>query len=545
MFLSRGDGASHERINDQSGEILGATGYAVPAPGGILNGVALISMIARRPCPARPTAKIDRLAATLLAGAASLALAGCAAGIRKPDLTLPAAYEAPPGTQALSDEALDRWWLIFGDKELDKLEEQALKASPDIKSQRARLLEAIATRNSSILQTLPTGSFNGSTNNEHQVILGAPPASLIPPGGNSENDVGNLKVSWEVDFLGALVDARRVARADFAATRFNVESARASLVANVADSYFQARGLAIQLADANETVTIEAELLKAATEKFDRGLSPRSDADRIAGDLARARSQLDGLEAQEHAAQRTLLILIGRGPDPVETLPLKADVPDPPALPEAVPGEILVRRPDVREADERMRSAVIQTKLAKEELFPNITINPAIGIARQVMPGVGVASLVPLILFPQQQTTNSAYWSYGLGVTQPVLDIPRLLQDANAQSARAEQAVVAYEQVVQQAYGDAENALVELSSDERRIKILEDGEARARRAYDDERIRYEAGIDDVTSVLSAEQTWETDRSELTAERVQALRRAVQTYKALGGGWDYQMMKRAP
>jgi multidrug efflux system outer membrane protein len=516
-----------------------------PRPGDFETGFALLSMIGQRPCLARPSVEFDRLAATLIVGAGALAMAGCAAGVRKPDLTLPAAFEAPRGTQALSDEALDRWWLIFGDKELDGLEEQALAASPDVKSERARLKEAMATRNSSILQTLPTGNFNGSTNTEHQTIIGAPPASLIPPGGVTENDVGNFKVSWELDFLGGLRDARRVARADFAATRFDIESARASLVANVADSYFQARGLAIQLDDANETVKIETELLKTATEKFNRGLGPRSDPDRIAGDLAQARSQADGLRAQEHAAQRTLLILIGRGPDPVETLPLQADVPDPPPLPQAVPGEVLVRRPDVREADERMRAAVIQTKLAKEQLFPNLTINPAIGIAHQVMPGVGVASLVPLILFPQQQTTNSAYWSYGIGVSQPVLDIPRLLQDAKAQSARAEEAVVAYEQAVQQAYGDAENALVELASDERRISILEDGEARARRAYDDERIRYGAGLDDVTAVLSAEQTWRTDRSQLTAQRVQALRRAIQTYKALGGGWDYQMMKQAP
>ena len=77
-----------------------------------------------------------------------------------------------------------------------------------------------------------------------------------------------------------------------------------------------------------------------------------------------------------------------------------------------------------------------------------------------------------------------------------------------------------------------------LPSDERRVKILEDGEARARRAYDAGRIRYNLGIDDITAVLSAEQTWRTDRTQLTAQRVQALRRAVQTYKALGGGWDY-------
>ena len=153
---------------------------------------------------------------------------------------------------------------------------------------------------------------------------------------------------------------------------------------------------------------------------------------------------------------------------------------------------------------------------------------------------MGVIALVPqLILAPEQQTTATDYWSYGAGVTQPILDIPRLLQDAKAQSARTEQAVIAYEKAVQSAYGDAENALVELGSDEERIKILTDGEARSRRAYDAANIRYRAGLDDVTSLLTAEQEWRSARTALTGERVQALRRAVQTYKALGGGWANQ------
>ena len=94
------------------------------------------------------------------------------------------------------------------------------------------------------------------------------------------------------------------------------------------------------------------------------------------------------------------------------------------------------------------------------------------------------------------------------------------------------------------AYGDAENAMVLLASDERRVTILTEGEARARRAYDDGRLRYDLGIDDITSVLSAEQTWRTNRTLLTGQRVQALRRAIQTYKALGGGWDYATTQQA-
>jgi len=501
-------------------------------------------MIRRSPCSREPALKIGRAATLLASGAAALALGACSADIRKPDLTLPAAYEADAGTQALSVAQLDRWWPIFGDVELNELEAEALAASPDVETQIARLREAGATEQSGIWQTYPTGDITGGASREVTKPLGGAPSSLIPIGGVTENFHADFKPTWEIDFLGALREQRKAVKADYAATRFDIEAARATLVADVADSYFAARGLAIQLEDANEQVRIETELLRSATIKFQHGLGPRSDPDRIAGDLAQAKSQVDSLKAQQHAAQRTLLILVGRGAEPVENLPLAPHVPDPPPLPVAVPGELLQRRPDVREADEKMRAAVIRTKLAKDQLFPNLTFVPAMGLARQVAPGVGLVSLIPLILAPQQQTTTTHYWSLGANLDQPVLDIPRLLADAKAQGARAEQAVIAYEKAVKNAYGDAENALVALASDERRVKILEDGEARARRAYDDERIRYELGVDDITAVLSAEQTWRTDRNQLTAQRVQALRSAVQTYKALGGGWDYKTTQTA-
>ncbi len=467
-------------------------------------------------------------------------LAACASGARKPDLTLPAAYEAPAGTVAVSPEILDRWWIIFNDPQLNGLEDQALAGAPDAKTQIARLLEAKATKNSNILQTYPTGNLTGGIQPKQTVAIGGAPNSLIPIGGYSENDTLTFSPSWELDFLGGLVTARQAARADFAATRFDAEAARASLVASVADSYFQARGAAIQLDDANESLRIEQDLLRVAQKKADLGLGATGDADRIAGDAAQAQSQVEALQAQLHVDQRLLLILVGRGPDPVESLPLAADVPDPPSIPVAVPGELLQRRPDVREADWKMRAAALRTKLAKEQIFPNLVLEPAIGLAHQVAPGIEF--IPPLTFTPAQQTTNTGFWSYGVGLSSPVLDIPRLLQDAKAQGERTEQAVIAYEKAVQSAYGDAENALVSLTADEARIKVLEEGELRAHKAYIAAKTGYDIGVNDLSTMLSAEQAWRSDRSALTAERVQALRRAVETYKALGGGWAYSTTK---
>src|SRR5580704_18517558 len=159
-----------------------------PRSGDCARGLPYSPMIRRPAFSWGPSVKIGRAALLLLAGASALALQACASGARKPDLTLPAAYEAPPGTADVSGQTLDRWWVIFGDDELNGLEEQALRASPDVKTQIARLKEAAATRNSDILQTLPTGDLTGGANHQNTTNLAPAAGNLIPTGGVSEND---------------------------------------------------------------------------------------------------------------------------------------------------------------------------------------------------------------------------------------------------------------------------------------------------------------------------------------------------------------------
>jgi outer membrane protein TolC len=148
-------------------------------------------------------------------------------------------------------------------------------------------------------------------------------------------------------------------------------------------------------------------------------------------------------------------------------------------------------------------------------------------------------------LFPIQQTTSLGFWTWAGGVTVPLLDIPQLLYAAKAEDARTRQAAVAYEKTVQTAFGEAENAMVSLAAGKRAAAILADGEVRAHRASEAAQTRYAMGLDDLTTALSAEQAWRTTHSALTTERVQALRRAVAAYKALGGGWAYATQVKAP
>lgn len=463
-------------------------------------------------------------------------LCACATTREPPKVVPPAAYDGAAGGEALTTAELDRWWLLFHDTELDQLEDQAFRLSPDARTAAERLLEARATRGGQVAATLPTGNINGNLSRESASNLAGASNDLLPVGGVTTSRTLTFQPSWELDLFGRLAQQRQIAGATFAASRFDIEGVRASLAASVADNYFQARGLAIQLADARQSARIQAELEKVASEKAKYGLGAASDADRVAGDLSQANAQVESLTAQLHAAQRQLLILVGRAFEPTANLPIEAQVEAPPAIPAAVPGDLLTRRPDVRESEAKFRVEAGTAHLKHLAIFPTFTLLPGLGLQSVTAPGVGFVP--PSTLIPQQQTTSLGFWTVAGGVSVPVLDIPRLLYEAKAEDARTREAAIAYEKTVQTAYGEAENALVALQAAERGAGVLAGGEARAQRAYEAARRRYGMGLDDITATLSAEQAWRTTRAALTAARVQALRQAVATYKALGGGWAY-------
>jgi len=147
-----------------------------------------------------------------------------------------------------------------------------------------------------------------------------------------------------------------------------------------------------------------------------------------------------------------------------------------------------------------------------------------------------VSFIPPSTITQTTQVYNQGFWNLAAGISVPTLDIPKLLYLAKAEDARTRQTAVAYEHTVQTAYAEAQNALASLAAGEAAQAKLQDGEARAARAFVAARRRYDGGLDDLNAVLGAEQSWRAVRSALTDERVQTLRRAVQTYKALGGGW---------
>lgn len=461
-------------------------------------------------------------------------VSGCALGTRisKPDVSLPGAYEAPQAAATpVGAASLDRWWLLFNDPQLTGLIDQALAASPDAKSAYYRLAEAHADRNEAIASILPQGDVKGSASDAYarqkysNLGAGIPPQFLsffTAANGSSQSYSANFNVSWELDLYGKDFAAIKTANADLAAARFDYEATRMSLAAEVATSLFQARGLAVQLDDAKENQALSQRLADIARRKAEAGLITTADAARTESDAESAAAQTVGIEAQLKGAQRSLLALIGKGTAPSSTLQITPVIPAPPPVPAATPGSLLARRPDVREAQAKLVSAAGRLRLDKLALFPTFTLQPGVSYSKQV---------------DQIYTITTSTATGGLGLTVPILSIPKLLAEVRAQGARGQQAVAAYEKAVQSAYGDAERGLTTTEADAKRVKLLDSATQRARFAYDAARKGYDLGLIDLTSVIQAEQTWRATRSNDTSAKISALVDTVATFKALGGGWD--------
>jgi NodT family efflux transporter outer membrane factor (OMF) lipoprotein len=480
----------------------------------------------------QPRAALSRLAtwqAAALYGALCLGGCGTAPPIRPASVVLPPAYDA--AGSALPAAALDRWWLLYDDAQLQGLVDIALERGFSSREAFARLTEARATRASALSRYSLQGNAQatGEIRRTDNISTGDLDIPGLPGGGSltslfapSTTKTGSLSlpVSWELDLFGRRGASRDVADADLAAARFNYEGVRAMLAADVARNLFEARGLVAQLDDARASEHIQDRLAGAVRIRAERGLAATSDVDRVESDLAQAHAQAADLAGALDASRRALLVLIGSGTATLDSLVITAPDIHVPQVPHSLPGELLGRRPDVREADARLAAQTGNVKLAELAFFPTITPQTSLGYNSQTG---GLA-------------TTTMFGAIGGNILLPIFDRGRLKAELRGASARAEQAVLAYERTVHTAYSEVDQALTRLGTDRERVSMLEAGLTRAQRAYDAALQRYERGLSDLQETLDAERSFRTARTALTGARVDALQRSVQTFQALGGGW---------
>ncbi|HEX2197629.1 MAG TPA: efflux transporter outer membrane subunit [Burkholderiales bacterium] len=457
----------------------------------------------------------------ILATISLLALSACATqpDYQRPAVELPASWK-----QAAPRFAEDgQWWRIYQDAELEKIVHQALADNADLAIAAARVDEARGILGEARSFRLPTLDAQGSASRQQISTRTA----VAPPGIPREYSSyrGTLNLSYEVDLFGRLRSGVDAARAELQASEAARHAVRLALAAEVAKSYFALRSFEEQALLTRETLKLREDSLRLQRRRRQAGVIGDYELRQLEAEAAAARAQLPGLEQAREREEAALLVLLGRTPREVfeasvKTKPIGDEQPGAPVLPSGMPSELLLRRPDLVEAERRLAAANARVAVARAEIFPSIALTAALGSES--------ASLSNLF------SGGSALWTVAAVVTQPIFSGGRTEARTEAALARERAALAQYQQAVRVAFSEVRSALVAQT----RSRETYEAESERAQALTETlrlaRLRYANGIASQLEVLDAE------RGLLAARiaRIEALRAhraaVADLFRALGG-----------
>lgn len=446
--------------------------------------------------------------------AAALLAAGCSMmpKYERPEPPVPANFPYPSATSGTPAGEL-HWDRFFADARLRGLLARALQNNRDLRVAVLNIAQARAQYDIRNADRFPT--------------LGASLGGQRAP--NTQGDQvttlqANLGVSsWEIDFFGRIASLSEAALAQYLGTVEGRNAAQMALVASVAGSWLNLVADEELLALTRQTLASREESLRLMRMRFDAGASSELDV-RLAQSLAEsARATLAQLQRQRANDLNALSLLVG------EAVPVGFDAGNSteavrlPDVPAGLPSEVLVRRPDVRQAEQQLIAANANIGAARAAFFPRISLTAGIGTASSDLSG----------LF------SSGSWGYTVApsLLQPIFDAGRNRAGLASAQAGRDIALAQYERAIQQAFRDVSDALAGRTTYADQVaaqaRVVEAEEARYRLV----RLRYENGIANQLDLLDAQRSLFAAQQALVQARLGRLQNQVQLYRSLGGGWE--------
>jgi NodT family efflux transporter outer membrane factor (OMF) lipoprotein len=458
---------------------------------------------------------------------ASLALAACAAvgpDYQAPQPAAPAEWSRlnateSSGTNPAETGDISEWWQTLNDPLLTELVDEALLASPDLRSAQARLREARARRTVAGAGLYPdVGAAVAANRRNFSERSGA--------GISRELYSAGFDAKWEIDVFGGLRRTVEAAEADFESSQANLDATSVSLAAEVASNYIEVRAQQQLLAISRANLETQSETLQLTDWRAQAGIVSIQDVEQARSNSEQTRAQIPFIEANLAAAEHSLDILLGHAPGTLHArLAVPAALPAvPPQVAVGIPADTLRQRPDVRAAERTLAAQTARVGVAEAARYPNFSLFGTLGLESLTLGSLGI---------------GAATSSLGADITAPIFNAGRLRAQVEVQDALREQALVAYEQTVLVALEEAENALVDLARNRERGEALANAVASARTAAELARLRYGAGLIDFQPVLTSERSALVLEESLARNRADGVLALIRLYKALGGGWSAQ------
>ena len=454
----------------------------------------------------------------LLALAGLLLVAACTPNYTLPPTATPDTVR--PGEQVVV--ARD-WWKAFGDPVLERLIDDAFVASPTLEQAVARVVAAEARLGIQRSPQFPTVDANaGAARTELS-------SETNPQGtGNAFNVYqANLSVFWEIDLWGRVRNEVAASRADLIGAESGREAVRLALAARVAQTYFQLRALDAQLETTRLTVDSRVNSYRLREKRFVGGMTSELDLRQAESELESARAQLPDILTAISTTEGALAELVGTSPKDLFAggAPRGKSIdaiPVPPAVPEALPSDLLNRRPDIREAEEGLRATQARVAAAQAAWFPRIGLTGSYG-------GESLA-------FGDLFAGPARAWTFAGSLTMPLFNSGLTAAQVDLASANERNAAANYRAIVIRSFADARNAIIAKQQALYRASAREQTVSALRRQVRLANLRYDNGYSAYLEVLDAERALFSAELALADARRLHLSAAVDLYRALGGGW---------
>jgi NodT family efflux transporter outer membrane factor (OMF) lipoprotein len=455
--------------------------------------------------------ELRRLAAVL-----AVFTAGCA--VTSPPLPrgidMPAAWNepAPADLQPLASD----WWRAFNAAELSDLVAQSLAGNPDLAIAAERIRQAEALLQIAGASLFPTLDLDAGTAQVGSRPRGGPTATA------KSTDVA-LSASYELDLWGKNASIQRSADESLQATRFDYETARLTLVASVATTYFDVLTFRDRLAIARETLAIAERILGVVTSRAKYGAASQLDLSRQQTAVLQARAIIPPLELAERQTLNALAVLIGRPPEGFDVAGRSVVLLPVPGVEPALPADVLVRRPDIAAAEAQLAAANADVAAARAALLPSIRLTGSAGYASDALLSIG--------------SSPTFIYSIAASLLQPIFDGGRLRGQVDFTKSRERELVEAYRRAILAALTDVENSLVAANRTAAQEALQLQVRDEAQRTLRLAEVRYREGVDDLLVVLDAQRTLFQSQDLLAQTRLARLAASVALFRALGGGWE--------
>jgi multidrug efflux system outer membrane protein len=481
----------------------------------------------------------------------SAVLGGCTLDWDKPDVTVdtPPAFKAVKPRPAPPIPDAQEFASKFGSKELTALVGEALSENFDIGAAVARIDQADAQARISSSALWPSvsmvdiarrsqtpGGIISSSTSLGGIGGGGSASTGTTSGATIANTGGSqllrprrfnflqagLTASYEIDFWGKNQDGSMAARLLANASRFDRDVVEIATIASTLNAYFQVLAAQDRLRIAYQNIEIAAQVLRAIKARLEVGTASILDYSQQESVLAVQRASVPPLEQTVRQTKNTLAVLIGRTPESIDIKGGSLTRLSFPEIQPGLPSELLLRRPDVAEAEEKLASQEFSVRQARAAFFPSI----------QMTGLYGVQSIALKSLFRPEAIA----WQIAGTLTQPLFDGYNLQgQFMLAQGKYAELAELYRKQIIT-ALSDTENALIAVQETGRQLKLQGQAVAAARRAYQAAEARLREGTIDIVTLSTTETTLFQNQDILAQVRLAHFQAATSLYQALGGGW---------